>query len=622
MNKQQIQRAIERAGGKAQARRMTLQSLERDPDQEAAWLLLAAIATRPAERSHALRQALRVNPHNRTTRQQVKRLAYAAIERTTGRNYRAERLSARRRRGRAVVWGVMLLILVGLVIAAASLLGVGQPYNTADDAPTDLARRCALDIEFLTVSMPSRCGRGNHGEACLMQGAITASGPASQTFTTAGDRIRLSDVRALQAAPYRVGQGWGLAVLWSDDDLTALLIGEGTLERITPDLDQLTILSPSMTPPCSNIAPNGLLLVTSAPQTISVNQLMRVRWWGVAFIQAEPNGFLRYTQLDGWGEVAISGNPRRVLKGQTMVAPTSAQGLPSGARMLDDHPNNHDRLTLADFRALETIAGLVNLTWQSAPSALDGTPHPALVYAAAEGLYLFTPAENAQLLPSSAPGDDHPSLSADGSRVAFSRDGNLYLITLREETLTQVTDNPAQDDFPRWVGDDYLIFTSDRGGSPQAWLLTLSSGALRQLSNAANGIVQADVAYPDGPLAYSLPEGGVVVVQPDGQSHLLPDRNARQPAWNWDGSLLAYQSTQEAAPTLWIYDLATDTVTPTGISGTAPTWNLFLDDTTNQPQLGFIQAGDFGQIILDHPPPQVLVDGPLQAPTWGWISNR
>ncbi len=94
---------------------------------------------------------------------------------------------------------------------------------------------------------------------------------------------------------------------------------------------------------------------------------------------------------------------------------------------------------------------------------------------------------------------DDPHISPDNSMILFTMHedylekgkGNtdLYVVNGDGTGLRQMTDNPANDDSPRWSPDGKsILFGSTRGGSPQVWLLPTDGGEAKQLTDFSMGI--------------------------------------------------------------------------------------------------------------------------------------
>ncbi|HVS02405.1 MAG TPA: protein kinase [Thermoanaerobaculia bacterium] len=80
------------------------------------------------------------------------------------------------------------------------------------------------------------------------------------------------------------------------------------------------------------------------------------------------------------------------------------------------------------------------------------------------------------------------SWSPDSQAIAFNsdRDGpmNLYLLSLADDSVRQVTSGPGGDYQPQWSPDgSSLAFFSTRSGNVDVWTVDLESGALRQLTD-------------------------------------------------------------------------------------------------------------------------------------------
>jgi len=76
-----------------------------------------------------------------------------------------------------------------------------------------------------------------------------------------------------------------------------------------------------------------------------------------------------------------------------------------------------------------------------------------------------------------------PCWSPDGTRIIFAsykkdkKDFDLYVVNVDGDRLTQLTKNKSTDRQPYWTSDNYIYFTSDRGGKQglfQIWRFKLN----------------------------------------------------------------------------------------------------------------------------------------------------
>lgn len=144
----------------------------------------------------------------------------------------------------------------------------------------------------------------------------------------------------------------------------------------------------------------------------------------------------------------------------------------------------------------------------------------------------------------------HPAPSPDGSQIAFSWQGDLWLVPSSGGVARQLTTHPADDRFPVWSRDGrWIAFASDRAGNNDVFLIaTDGSAPPRRLTYASMDDRPSDIT-PDGrevlftsqrhdsvrwmPGLYAVPVGG-------GTPRLVGDATGRAPAYSPDGSALAY----------------------------------------------------------------------------------
>ncbi|MDI1295057.1 MAG: amidohydrolase, partial [bacterium] len=87
--------------------------------------------------------------------------------------------------------------------------------------------------------------------------------------------------------------------------------------------------------------------------------------------------------------------------------------------------------------------------------------------------------------PRKALGIVHPTISPDGSRIAFVALGDLYLMSSKGGTPENLTKDAALDADPAWSPDGQsLVYSSDKGGGlPQLWIRDLKTGKDRKLTS-------------------------------------------------------------------------------------------------------------------------------------------
>lgn len=159
------------------------------------------------------------------------------------------------------------------------------------------------------------------------------------------------------------------------------------------------------------------------------------------------------------------------------------------------------------------------------PDSFSGTVVLSMVDAGYAHLYLYRPGGEALTRITNDPWDDvTPSLSPDGSRVAFSskRNGywNIYILSLTDGSLQQVTDTPAFDSSPTWSPDgNYLAYCTKSDQNLEIAIATLN---------------QANV-----PPIFLTSDSG----------------NSQEPAWSTQGRKIAFISDRTGKSEIWIADL-------------------------------------------------------------------
>ncbi len=144
----------------------------------------------------------------------------------------------------------------------------------------------------------------------------------------------------------------------------------------------------------------------------------------------------------------------------------------------------------------------------------------------------------------------HPAPSPDGQKVAFSWQGDLWIVPVEGGAARRLTAHPASDRYPVWSRDGRSIaFASDRHGHPDVFVvpsdgsapprrLTFASTAEQPLDFTADGgavlfASRRDEAVLRTPALYTVPAGG-------GTAALAQDALGHWAAYAPDGRSLAF----------------------------------------------------------------------------------
>jgi Tol biopolymer transport system component len=110
-------------------------------------------------------------------------------------------------------------------------------------------------------------------------------------------------------------------------------------------------------------------------------------------------------------------------------------------------------------------------------------------------------------------------IAFDSDHVDFNRD--LYLIRPDGSALTRLTTDASVEKEPAFSPDGKsLSFTSDRGGTLQIYIMTLSNRSVRQLTNRAEGADESSFS-PDSSLVTFHSGGSVYTIGADGKNELV-----------------------------------------------------------------------------------------------------
>lgn len=262
-----------------------------------------------------------------------------------------------------------------------------------------------------------------------------------------------------------------------------------------------------------------------------------------------------------------------------------------------------------------------------------------LVFAMSDGYYSHLFAYHPQTLPltrlTADPWDDRqPSISPDGSKIAFSsrRNGywDIYILDLTTKSLLRVTDTLQYDGSPTWSPDGqwlaYETYLDDNLEILLQFLGDLTQPPVRLTSNPAADYSPA--WSPQGrQIAFVSTSSGNEEVwlayldQVEGRFMNLSQNSAisdRTPAWSSDGRLLAWSAYKDNIGALYIKDTIMTESRPRLIGGgQSPVWS-----PDNTALAGFLQSPgevslvgyrlENGKMIL----PPVLLPGAVSGADW------
>jgi TolB protein len=185
-----------------------------------------------------------------------------------------------------------------------------------------------------------------------------------------------------------------------------------------------------------------------------------------------------------------------------------------------------------------------------------------------------------------------PRFSPDGQKVIMSllrEDGNsnIFTMDLRSRTTTRLTNSSAIDTSPSYSPDgSQIVFTSDRGGQPQIYLMGADGSGQNRIS-FGGGSYSTPVWSPRGDLiAFTKQSGGqfqIGVMRTDGSGERILSTGFLQegPTWAPNGRVLMFfrEAAGSGGPRLHSIDLTgrNEQAIATPNFASDPAWSPLLE---------------------------------------------
>ena len=230
-----------------------------------------------------------------------------------------------------------------------------------------------------------------------------------------------------------------------------------------------------------------------------------------------------------------------------------------------------------------------------------------------------------------------PSVSPDGSRVAFSALGHggwsIMMYSFDVNRLVSFPRYGGTNLSPSWAPDGTkLAFSSSRSGNPDIYLSDISGGNLRRLTDskgpdvspAWNRKTGAQIAWVSGrtglPQIYTMDSDGANV------NRLTDEGYAVSPAWSPNGQFLVFSWIRHYGPgapggqDLYLMDLASKRwvqLTHDGGRNDSPCWSpdgrhiIFQSNRNGSEQIWTMLADGTNQ-------KQLTTQGKNSEPNWSW----
>lgn len=178
---------------------------------------------------------------------------------------------------------------------------------------------------------------------------------------------------------------------------------------------------------------------------------------------------------------------------------------------------------------------------------------------------------------------------------------DLFLLDVTTGSVRQLTEESGNNQDAYWSPDGtHIVFSSDREGLWQVYEMNVFSLETRRLTDGVADEVDPQVSFDGTYVSYRSYRNGhsvIYLMNPDGSNpRPITDENAdaTNVSWSPNSQLLAYQSNLDGDLDIYVYELATGLtrhLTDNTIDDYAPTWRcdsetvVFTSDITGNPDV-------------------------------------
>lgn len=343
LDEQKLSRAVSLAKSRKrdEARRLVDDILKSDPENMRAWHLKSRLAKNRGEEKLALDHVLRLSPDHENARQQLNQLQ----GQTTG-----------NKGNRKIGLGLFLIsissiFLLCIFFSYLDIFTLGS--NSGNDAEIlqtvanlspelSLANCQGLVSRALEVS-DSNCQTIGNNQICYGNVEIAAEliQGANLSFDQAGDSIPINSLEKIITSPLDLERNvWGVAVLKLQANLpgtvpgqnvTFLIFGDTAIANASGDMSSFYFTTGLTGVTCNEIDFDGLLIEMpdGAGFTFQANGV-EFTLQGNSVLEAQPNGEMTITMLDGTGQMVSDGQIVELGPGSSASVPLGEDLQPSG----------------------------------------------------------------------------------------------------------------------------------------------------------------------------------------------------------------------------------------------------------------------------------------------------